>query len=122
VRPIRRITLLGSILGALALATAETSLTCTGAIPTGSGVCFLEQPAASFLGFEVAYGLELGVQAGAVLRGEITAEDVLSLAPYAILGSYQEGYAWWLELRMPQLGIPLLGTTDFLRVGFSLRW
>jgi hypothetical protein len=117
-----RTTLLGLILGALALATAETSLTCTGAIPTGSGMCFLERPAASFLGFEVAYGLELGVQAGAALRGEITADDVLSLAPYAILGSYQEDYAWWLELRTPRLGIPILGTTDFLRAGVTVRW
>lgn len=122
VRRLARITLLLLTLGGLEVGLAEQSITCTAAIPTGDGVCFWEQPAATLLGFEIAYGVELGVEIGALLRHQIKPEDVLSLAPYLILGSYQEQHAWWFEIKLPAGIIPVIGTTDYLRAGFSYRW
>jgi len=51
-------------------------------------------------------------------------QSVVSFAPFFTIADYQAGYAWWVELRMPKLdGVPaVFGSTDPVRLGFTVRW
>ena len=66
-----------------------------------------------------AVELAVGVDAQAVLTGDL--EDA-HLAPYLIAAAYLDTWSAWVELRLPELaGVPVLGSPDWLRVGFTLR-
>lgn len=109
-----RSTLLALIVSGIGLAYADgNSLTCSVALPPYSK-CFIERTGWTVWGLEGAYGVEVTL--------DPRSTEILSVAPYAILGYYASEYAWWVEARTPRLGIPVIGTTDYLRAGFTLRW
>jgi hypothetical protein len=59
------------------------------------------------------------VDAQAVLTGSW---DDAHLAPYVILAAYLDTWSAWAEVRLPALsGVPVIGSPDWLRVGFTLR-
>jgi len=90
------------------------TLTCTGAAPSWSVGCFAERRVFTVGPVEIA----VGVDARAVLTGTV---DDASLAPYGVLAVYLDSSSYWLEVRMPNFGVPVIGTSDWLRVGFSLQ-
>ncbi len=94
---------------------AGSSITCSSAWPSGTLGCWLERPLLVVGDVELA----VGVDAQAVLTGGL--EDA-HLAPYLIAAVYAEAWSAWLEVRLPELaGVPILGDSDWLRVGVSLR-
>lgn len=108
------ITLLLWMLLALGHATAEgESVTCQVALPPYA-TCFYERTGWQLLGLEGAYGVEVSL--------DFSKGDILALSPYTILGYYAEDYAWWVEARLPDDIVPIIGSTDFLRAGFTVRW
>lgn len=78
--------------------------------------CFVEQTAFALGPFEVAIGVDTRV----ALRAP-TIDDQLELGGYAILGWYQPTWGVWLELHAPSL-TPVIGTPDWLRAGFTVRF
>lgn len=91
------------------------TVTCTAAAPSWSVGCFAERRVLTVGPLEVA----VGVDARTVLTGTL---DDASLAPYGIVAVYLETSSYWLEVRLPQLaGVPVIGSSDWLRVGFSLQ-
>ena len=63
--------------------------------------------------------LALGVDAQAVLSGGL---NDAHLAPYLVVAAYLETWSAWLEVRLPDLGgIPVLGDSDWLRAGVTIR-
>lgn len=94
---------------------ANSTLSCSAALPSVTVGCFLERPLLVLGGFEVA----VGVDAQAVLTGSW---DDAHLAPYVILAAYLDTWSVWAEVRLPELsGVPVIGSPDWLRVGFTLR-
>lgn len=110
------------ILGAAAFAQkpsapAQTtqSLTCTSAVLTPNLNCFWEAPITTIAGLQVTGG------AYAVIDPNV--QGVLELAPYVSIASYQPTYGWWVEVRVPKFaGVPVIGVTDPIRAGVSIRW
>ena len=78
--------------------------------------CFVEQTAFALGPFEVA----IGVDTRLAFRAP-TIDDKLELGGYAILGWYQPTWGVWLELHAPSL-TPVIGTPDWLRAGFTVRF
>jgi hypothetical protein len=78
--------------------------------------CFVEQTAFAVGPFEVAIGVDTRV----AFRGA-TVDDQLEFGGYAILGWYQPDWGVWLEVHAPSL-TPVIGTPDWLRVGFTVRF
>lgn len=78
--------------------------------------CFVEQVAVVFGPFEVAIGVDTRV----AFRGA-TVDDQLEFGGYAILGWYQPTWGVWLEVHAPRL-TPVIGTPDWLRAGFTVRF
>lgn len=94
---------------------AGSSVTCSTAWPSATLGCWWERPVLVLGELELA----LGVDAQAALSGSW--EDA-HLAPYLILAWYGPTVGAWLEARLPDLpGVPLLGSSDWLRLGFSYR-
>lgn len=94
-------------------ALAGVTLSCSIAAPSWVSGCWLERPVLVLGGLEVALGLD----AQAALGGGV---EHAHLAPYGILAYYGEHWSAWVEARLPQLaGVPVLGTPDWLRVGFT---
>lgn len=94
---------------------ANSSITCSTAWPSSTTGCWWEKRILTFGDFEVA----VGVDAQAVLTSGLSDAH---LAPYLIAAWYGEQASAWAELRLPELsGVPVLGSPDWLRVGFSLR-
>ncbi len=78
--------------------------------------CWWERPLLVLGAVELA----VGVDAQAVLTGSW--EDA-HLAPYIVAAAYLDTWAAWIELRLPELaGVPTLGSPDWLRAGFTLRF
>lgn len=93
---------------------SHVTLTCSAAAPSGTLGCFAERPVLVLGPAELA----VGVDAQAVLTA-----DGSHLAPYAALGWYADTWAAWIEARLPELAaVPVLGDSDWLRVGFTYRW
>lgn len=95
---------------------ANSSITCSTAWPSSVTGCWWERPVLVLGAFEVA----VGIDAQAALTGTL---DDAHLAPYLIAAWYGEQASAWAELRLPELsGVPVLGSPDWLRVGFTLRF
>jgi len=95
---------------------AGSSITCSSTWPSAVVGCFWERPVLVLGALELA----LGVDAQATLSGSF---DDMHLAPYLIAAWYGEQASAWAELRLPELsGVPVLGSPDWLRVGFTLRF
>ncbi len=95
---------------------ANTTISCSAAWPSTSVGCFWERPLLVLGAFEVA----LGIDAQAVLAGSL---DDAHLAAYAVVAYYADTWSAWTELRLPQIsGIPTIGSPDWLRAGFTLRF
>lgn len=94
---------------------ADSSITCSTAWPSATVGCWWEQPIWVVGDVELA----LGVDAQAVLAGSW---DDAHLAPYMIVAWYGATASAWLEVRLPDLGgIPVLGDSDWLRAGMTIR-
>ncbi len=91
----------------------NTTLSCSAKAPSLTVGCFWERPVL------VAGNLELavGVDAQAVLTG-----GDAHLAPYAIVSWFADTWSAWLEVVFPDLGVPVIGAPDWLRVGFTMRF
>lgn len=91
---------------------ANATLSCSLKAPSLTVGCYLERPVL------VAGPLELsvGVDAQAALTGGES-----HLAPYASASWYGGTWSAWIEVIFPDLGIPILGAPDWLRLGFTLR-
>lgn len=97
-------------------ALAGSSITCSTAWPSSTTGCWWEKRVLTLGDFEVA----VGVDAQAVLTSGL---NDAHLAPYLIAAWYGEQASAWAELRLPELsGVPVLGSPDWLRVGFTLRF
>lgn len=95
---------------------AGSSITCSTAWPSATVGCWWERPVLVLGDVELA----LGVDGQAVLTGSW---DDAHLAPYMIVAWYGATASAWLEVRLPNLGgIPVLGDSDYLRLGFSTRF
>jgi len=95
---------------------AGSSITCSTAWPSATVGCWWERPLLVLGAVELA----VGVDAQAVLTGSW--EDA-HLAPYIVAAAYLDTWAAWIELRLPELaGVPTLGSPDWLRAGFTLRF
>lgn len=92
----------------------NATLSCSVKLPSGTLGCFLERPVFVLGGLEVA----VGVDAQAVLTGGGDAH----LAPYGIIAYYADTWSAWLEVMLPELGVPVLGAPDWMRVGFTYRF
>lgn len=92
---------------------SSNSLTCTFALPPYA-TCLWERTGWSLWGLEGAYGVQVSL--------DFSEGEILALSPYTILAYYADDYAIWAELRLPDNVVPVIGDTDFLRVGFSYRW
>ena len=98
-----------------ASALSGVSVTCTASVPSWGLGCFAEKPVLVLGPVEFA----VGVDAYAALTGTV---DDASLAPYGVVAVYMSDWSAWAEVRMPELyGVPVVGTTDWLRVGFTYR-
>lgn len=94
---------------------AGSSITCSTAWPSATVGCWWERPLLVLGAVEFA----VGVDAQAVLTGGL--HDA-HLAPYLVAAAYLDTWSAWAELRLPELsGVPVLGSPDWLRVGFTLR-
>jgi hypothetical protein len=114
------ITILALTLGGSALAADDiqeprelgNSVTCSVTL-RGAG-CFVERPLLVLGAFEVAIGFD----ARAVWAGS----ERSYAAPYAILGWYEREWAAWVEVWIPDVGVPPLGKPDPIRAGFTVRF
>lgn len=94
---------------------AGSSITCSTAWPSATVGCWWERPIWVVGDVEIA----LGVDAQAVLTGSW---GDAHLAPYMIVAWYGAMASAWLEVRLPDLGgIPVLGDSDWLRAGVTIR-
>lgn len=94
---------------------ANSTLSCSTAWPSATVGCFWERPILVLGDVEIAIGLD----AQAVLLGNLVDAH---LAPYLIAAAYLDTWSAWVELRMPDLaGVPVLGSSDWFRAGFSIR-
>lgn len=92
---------------------SNVTLSCSVTAPTLLAGCFVERPVLVVGGLELALGLD----AQAVLTG---AADV-TFAPYGIVAYYGDSWSVWGEVMLPEVA-PVLGSPDWLRVGFSYRF
>ncbi len=94
---------------------AGSTVSCSTAWPSATVGCFIERPVLVVGAVELAVGLD----AQTVLTGTLADTH---LAPYVIVAAYLNSWSAWAEVRLPHLGsIPVLGSPDWLRVGFSIR-
>lgn len=107
------------------------SLTCSTSAPSLVTGCFAERPAATFGNIEFSVGLDVQGDLGSFLKYMTSGSDESlehfledsHIAPYGILAYYGEGKSFWAELRIPRLGgIPVLGASEWLRVGFTIHF
>lgn len=95
---------------------AGSTISCSTTWPSATFGCFIERRVLTLGALELA----LGVDAQTVLSGTLADTH---LAPYAILAAYLDTWSAWAEVRLPPLGgIPVLGSPDWLRIGFSYRF
>lgn len=94
---------------------AGATLSCSAAAPSWVVGCWVERPILTLGPVELALGLD----GQATVAGSL---DDAHLAPYGILAYYGDTTSVWLELRLPELaGVPVFGSPDWLRVGFTYR-
>lgn len=63
---------------------------------------------------EVAAGVDAQAAFSGATQGHV--------APYAVVSWFASSWSAWAEVRLPELnGVPLLGDSDWLRIGFSTR-
>lgn len=91
------------------------TLTCSARLPTAVAGCFLERRIATWGAFEIAVGVDMQASFSDAAQGH--------LAPYAVLSWFGETASAWVEVRLPELnGVPALGDSDYVRLGFSTRF
>ena len=94
---------------------ANATISCSAAWPSTTVGCWLERPILVVGPLELAISLD----AQAVLTGALADSH---LAPYLIVAAYLESWSAWAEVRLPELsGIPVIGSPDWLRIGFTYR-
>ena len=119
----RRLLILAALL--LASAHAQTSeigppeasepsatLTCQVAAPNWAGLCFVERPLYSLGGFAVTVGVEARAAYSGAVEGHV--------AGYVTISYATETAYYWLDVRTPKVA-PALGTSDVVRLGFSVQ-
>lgn len=92
---------------------ANTTLTCSARLPSAVVGCFYERPITTLGPVELA----VGVDAQAALRGALDAH----VAAYIVAAVYLEGWSAWVEVFTPEL-VPPIGTPDWFRAGFTVRF
>lgn len=97
---------------------ANATISCSAAAPSWTVGCFVERPV-----FVVGpVELSIGVDAQAVLNAATPGLENAHLAPYGTLAVYQGTWSAWAEVRLPELaGVPVIGASDWLRLGFTTR-
>lgn len=113
----RRFLIILVVVAALGCATAQgdapkNSLTCQGSYPAYFS-CYYER---------VGWGI-LGLQGSAAASATYDPRSGFTLAPYTVLSYYGERLDWWVEVRVPEGIVPLIGDgTTMLTVGFTRYW
>lgn len=98
---------------------ANTTISCSTALPSWTTGCFVERPVLVLGPVEISIGVDAQGEIGRILELDFTGAHV---APYGTLAVYQDTWSAWAELRLPELaGVPVIGVSDWLRVGFSVR-
>lgn len=107
---------------------ANATISCSAAWPSTTVGCWLERPILVVGPLELAISLDaqvviggspVGLDAQTVLTGALADSH---LAPYLIVAAYLESWSAWAEVRLPELsGIPVIGSPDWLRIGFTYR-
>lgn len=105
------------------------NLTCSAAIPSVTVGCYAERPVLTLGSLEVAVGVDAELALNVAPKDAMVAlQDAQPfvdghLAPYIVAAWYAEDWSAWAELRLPSLGgIPAIGDSDYLRVGFTTRF
>lgn len=91
----------------------STTLTCSGALPSGSVSCFLEERVLTLGDLEVSIGIDASLVGFAFDEAEVAA--------YGVVAYYEETWNAWAELALPRV-LPPLGRPDPFRVGFTVRF
>lgn len=92
---------------------ANATLSCSARLPSVTVGCFLERPVLTLGPLEFA----VGVDAQAALTNPVEGH----VAAYGVVAWYAPTWSAWLEVHLPQLGVPTLGAPDWIRLGFTLR-
>lgn len=109
------ITLLAMTLLASVHAVGRT-LTCSTKVPSYTTGCFFEYTAFTLGNFELAIGVDAEVRPQ--VRG-----DTFSVAGYTVLAWYDDTWSAWAEVFTPKVTrIPMIGSPDWLRVGFTITF
>jgi hypothetical protein len=91
---------------------AGATITCSATSAVAG--CYLEHRILTLGALEVT----LGIDAQAAYAGGRSGH----LAPYAGAAWYAPTWSAWLEVYLPQSGIPTIGRPDWWRVGFTWRF
>ena len=91
----------------------NSTLTCSARLPSAVLGCFWERPIATLGPVELA----VGVDAQAALRGAVGGH----VAAYIVAAVYLDSWSAWVEVFTPEV-MPPIGSPDWLRTGFSIRF
>ena len=91
---------------------AGYSVTCS--VSLSGGGCWIERPVLVIGALEVALGFDA--------RASWTNQERGYMAPYGILGWYEDHFSAWLEFHLPETGMPLVGKPDPFRFGVTWRY
>ena len=96
---------------------AGTTISCTLAAPSLLTGCYVERHVIVLGPVELALALDAQAHLTDLARGDV---DTSHLAVYASVGVYEENWSAWLEVWLPRFaGVTLIGTPDWLRLGFT---
>ena len=96
---------------------AGTTISCTLAAPSLRTGCYVERPVIVLGPVELALALDAQAHLTDLALGDV---DTSHLAVYASVGVYEENWSAWLEVWLPRFaGVTLIGTPDWLRLGFT---
>lgn len=96
---------------------AGTTISCTLAAPSLLTGCYVERPVIVLGPVELALALDAQAHLTDLALGDV---DTSHLAVYASVGVYEENWSAWLEVWLPRFaGVTLIGTPDWLRLGFT---
>ena len=90
----------------------SATLTCQVAAPSWAALCFLERPLYEVGRFAVTVGVEARAAYSQGLDGHV--------AGYVTVSYDAGGWFAWIDVRTPKVA-PILGTSDVLRLGFSMQ-
>lgn len=92
---------------------------CGTAVPSLLTGCWLERTVLVLGSVELALAVDAQADVGALTAGNL---DGSHLAVYGTLGVYEQDWSAWIEVWLPRFaGTPIIGSPDWIRVGFNYR-